>query len=164
MYKFKQMKEADLNILFNWINQEHVKRWWDSSDNWDSFCTRYKANIASNLVFPHIVYSDGEPIGYINYWFVEEDEDFNDLYPSDTVGTDQFIGDKKMIGKGHGSAIVKQFTNELLLKENINLVITDPDPKNIIAVKCYKNAGFTAVKEMSVSDGTILLMEKSIAK
>lgn len=112
------------------------------------------------MVFPHIVFQNGVPIGYINYWFVEEDEDFRSQFPASTVGTDQFIGVPSLIGKGIGSEFIRQFTDELLLKPNIGLVITDPDSRNLAAIRSYKKAGFTKSRLMNTLEGEIQLLEK----
>jgi RimJ/RimL family protein N-acetyltransferase len=116
--------------------------------------------IEDALVFPHIVFQNGVPIGYINYWFVEEDEDFRSQFPASTVGTDQFIGVPSLIGKGIGSEFIRQFTDELLLKPNIGLVITDPDSRNLAAIRSYKKAGFTKYRLMNTLEGEIQLLEK----
>lgn len=161
MFKFKPLASEHFEILFQWLQNPHVRKWWDSENDWDEFEKRHSDMIASPLVFPHIVFKDEIPIGYINYWFVEEDSDFKPHFPSNTVGTDQFIGVSELIGKGVGTEFIRQFTDELLLKPNIGLVITDPDPKNISAIRAYEKAGFKKVKFMKTSEGEIQLLEKN---
>jgi len=155
------MAPADLELLFKWLHEPHVKKWWDTNSEWKVFEDRYNENISNPLVFPHFVYFNEKPIGYFNYWFVEDDPDFINLYPKETVGTDQLIGEAEFVGKGHGSKLIKQMTNELLGRPEINLLITDPHPDNLAAIRCYENAGFVKVKLMKSSDGPIQLMEKS---
>lgn len=159
-YEFRPLAEAHFEILFHWLQAPHVLKWWDSESDWEPFTRRHIQMIENPLVFPHIVFKDGIPIGYINYWFVEEDPDFKPLFPSDTVGTDQFIGVSDLLGKGIGTEFIKQFTNELLSKPNIKLVITDPDSKNSAAIRAYEKAGFKKTRLMNTSEGEIQLLEK----
>lgn len=160
MYEFEPLTRKHFKVLFQWLQALHVQEWWDSETSWDAFEKRHDEMIAHPMVFPHIVYKDKTPIGYINYWFVEEDPDFKSSFPSNTVGTDQFIGVPELVGKGIGTEFIRQFTDALLLKQNIGLVITDPDPQNIIAIRAYEKAGFKKTKVLGTSDGYVQLLEK----
>lgn len=160
MYEFKALAKEHFHILFQWLQNPHVRAWWDSENNWEDFELRHLKMIEDPLIFPHIVYRNRIPVGYINYWFVEEDPEFKSIFPADTVGTDQFIGEPDLIGKGIGSEFIRQFTNDLLLKPGIGLVITDPDSQNLAAIRAYEKAGFKKTKLMVMSDETIQLLEK----
>lgn len=160
MYEFKPLAEEHFEMLFHWLQRPHIRAWWDSEDNWEAFRIRHSKMIENPLVFPYIVFRNRVPIGYINYWFVEEDEDFKSQFPSNTVGTDQFIGIPDLLGKGIGSDFIRQFTEELLSKPNIGLVITDPDSRNTAAIRAYEKAGFAKIKIMTTSEGEIQLLEK----
>ncbi|MGE3757397.1 MAG: GNAT family N-acetyltransferase, partial [Pseudobdellovibrionaceae bacterium] len=161
-YDFKPLTEVYFEILFKWLQTPHVLKWWDSDDGWEQFSHRHVQMIKDPLVFPHIVFKDDTPIGYINYWFVEEDPDFKPLFPANTVGTDQFIGVPSLLGKGIGSEFVRQFTDELLSKSDIGLVITDPDSRNSAAIRAYEKAGFKKTRLMNTSEGEIQLLEKCL--
>jgi aminoglycoside 6'-N-acetyltransferase len=154
------MTTKDLPMLFRWMSAPHVKSWWGTELNYEDFRINYTRNIQDPKVFPFIVKYNDLPIGYINYWFVEDDPNFLELYSHNTIGTDQLIGELEFVGKGHGSAFVKSFTNKLLLENKAPLIITDPDPANKAAIGAYLKAGFKIVKEMNTDEGVILLMEK----
>lgn len=160
IFEFKPLEREHFELLYQWLQKPHVLAWWDSENNWEDFEKRYQSMINNPLVFPHIVYKDKNPIGYINYWFVEEDPDFKPYFQKDTVGTDQFIGASELIGKGIGSDFIRQFTDELLLKPNIGLVITDPDPQNLNSIRAYEKAGFKKTKIMKTSEGDVQILEK----
>ena len=162
MFQFQPLHSSHFKILFDWLKEPHVKAWWGPGENWDDFDSRHQAMISSSLVFPHIVFLETNPIGYINYWFVEEDHDFKPHFPKNTVGTDQFIGNPHLIGNGMGTRFVRQFTNELLHKPDIGLIITDPDPMNLAAIRSYEKAGFTKTRLMETSEGNVQLLEKAI--
>jgi aminoglycoside 6'-N-acetyltransferase len=70
---------------------------------------------------------------------------------------DQFIGEADMIGRGRGSALIRNFVEHLTLSGTPR-VMTDPDPANGRAVRAYENAGFEKVGLVDTPDGRALLM------
>src|SRR6185312_4208478 len=70
-------------------------------------------------------------------WWGDPDEQYalvsGDL---DHPDMDQFIGAPDMIGCGHGSDFIRQFTDGLL-ESGIPRVVTDPDAENARAVSAY---------------------------
>jgi len=65
-YSFKPMQESDLPLLFQWANEPHVKKWWDSESVWEEFRARYLANINSIDSFLFVAHFSNRPIGHIN--------------------------------------------------------------------------------------------------
>ena len=70
---------------------------------------------------------------------------------------DQFIGEADMIGRGHGSALIRSFI-ERLMTSGTPRVVTDPDPANTRAVRAYEKAGFEKAGLVDTPDGRALLM------
>jgi aminoglycoside 6'-N-acetyltransferase len=62
-----------------------------------------------------------------------------------------------MIGRGHGSGFIRQFTDRLLAS-GIPRVVTDPDPLNVRAIRAYEKAGFVRDRMVETPDGPALLM------
>ncbi len=65
-----------------------------------------------------------------------------------------------MIGGGHGSGFIRQFTDDLLTA-GIPRIVTDPDPDNTRAVRAYENAGFQRERLIETPDGPALLMVRN---
>ena len=65
-----------------------------------------------------------------------------------------------MIGRGHGSALVRRFVDGLLQK-GVPRVMTDPDPDNARAVRAYAKAGFQHDRMVETPDGPALLMVRN---
>ena len=61
------------------------------------------------------------------------------------------------MGIGHGSAIVRQFV-EQLFEEGGPRVIIDPDPANGRAVRAYEKAGFRPIDRRQSEYGDVVLM------
>ena len=62
-----------------------------------------------------------------------------------------------MIGRGHGSSFIRQFSDGLLAS-GIPRIVTDPDPENTRAVRAYAKAGFERERVVDTPDGPALLM------
>ena len=65
-----------------------------------------------------------------------------------------------MIGCGHGSGFIRQFTGALL-DSGIPRVVTDPGPDNGRAVRAYAKAGFQSDRVVDTPDGPALLMVRN---
>lgn len=81
--------------------------------------------------------------------------------PDGTRGIDLFIGEPEMIGRGHGSGIIRAFADRLLTAGTPR-VVTDPDPKNLRAVRASENAGFRKDRLVDTPDGLSLLMARDV--
>ena len=69
----------------------------------------------------------------------------------------QMIGEPDMIERGHGSAFIRSFI-EGLLAAGVPRVVTDPNPTNGRAIRCYEKAGFARDRLVDTADGVALLM------
>jgi aminoglycoside 6'-N-acetyltransferase len=77
--------------------------------------------------------------------------------PDGTRGIDQMIGEPDMIERGHGSAFIRAFIEDVLAA-GAPRVVTDPDPTNARAIRCYEKAGFARDRLVDTPDGVALLM------
>jgi len=157
-YSFEPIGPADLPLLKQWLEEPHVAEWWPDPD-------RALATIARHMTDPtvdaFIVKADGRPIGYLQNYDLgaEPDHPFGD-HPPGSRGIDQFIGEPDMVGRGHGSAMIRAFV-EALLGRNIPRVVTDPDPANARAIRAYQKAGFTSQRLVDTPFGRTLLMVRN---
>ena len=70
---------------------------------------------------------------------------------------DQFIGETDMIGRGHGSALIRSFI-ERLVKSGTPRVVTDPDPANGARCALTKKRALRKLGLVDTPDGRALLM------
>src|ERR1700676_957130 len=73
-------------------------------------------------------------------------------------GIDQFLANAEQLGQGLGSAMVRAFVEQLFKNPRVTTVQTDPSPQNERAIRCYRRAGFAALRKVSTPDGPVLLM------
>ncbi len=159
VFAFKPLQDTDLNLLCNWLNEPHVKEWWDDKLTNEEIKSKYKKRIGDSIVVPFIVLLNDKPIGFIQYY--QADKVGDGWWPDaieGTIGIDQFIGEKDLINRGIGTKMIRAFIEYLYLKSNVNKIITDVDPKNVRAIRCYEKVGFKFVKEIMTPDGLAYLM------
>ncbi len=158
-FSFNPLQETDLNLLCNWFNKPHVKEWWDDKLTNEEIKSKYKKRIGDEGVVPFIVFLNDKPIGFIQYyqadkvgdgWWSDEEEG--------TIGIDQFIGEKNLINRGIGTKMIRAFIDHLSRNHHVKKIITDVDPKNFRAIRCYEKVGFEFVKEIMTPDGFAYLM------
>jgi len=157
-YQFRPMSAADLPMVRRWLETPHVAQWWHDPD--EQF-----ALVSEDLDHPamdqFVVTADDRPFAYLQCYDPTAWSD-NGLgtHPQGTRGIDQFIGEPDMIDRGHGSALIRSFVDDLL-KMGTPRVVTDPDPANLRAVRAYEKAGFQKVRLVDTPDGRALLMVRN---
>lgn len=155
LYDFRPVTEKDLPMIAGWLAEPHVAQWWDDPE---TEIAGIRESIDSISVEPLIVELDGKPIAYLQSYdpHLEDGHPYADQ-PFGTLGIDLSIGPPELVGLGHGSAIVRQFV-EQLFEEGAPRVIIDPDPANGRAIGAYEKAGFRAIDRRHSEYGDVVLM------
>jgi aminoglycoside 6'-N-acetyltransferase len=157
-YQFRSMSTEDLPMVRRWLEAPHVAQWWH--DPHAQF-----ALVSEDLDHPamdqFVVTTDDRPFAYLQCYDPTAWSD-NGLgtHPLGTRGIDQFIGEPDMVDRGHGSALIRSFVDDLL-KKGTPRVVTDPDPENIRAIRAYEKAGFQKARLVNTPDGRALLMVRN---
>jgi aminoglycoside 6'-N-acetyltransferase len=157
VYAFRAMTSDDLPMIRRWLKTPELVRWWGEPDE------QY-ALVSGDLDHPDmdqfIVATDDRAFGYIQCYALSSWNQGFGPQPLATRGIDQFIGEPEMIGRGHGSAFIRQFSDSLLTS-GIPRLVTDPDPENVYAVRAYAKAGFQGERVIETPDGLALLMVRN---
>jgi aminoglycoside 6'-N-acetyltransferase len=154
-YVFRSMTPSDLPTVRRWLQAPHVAEWWGNPD--EQF-----ALVSGDLDHPameqSIVAFDGRPFAYLQCYDPRAwpNHGFGAIADG-TRGIDQFIGECDMMAKGHGSALIKTFVDDLLTTGTPR-VLTDPDPANTRAIRAYAKAGFRKERPVTTPDGQAVLM------
>jgi aminoglycoside 6'-N-acetyltransferase len=156
-YDFRALTPKDLPLVARWLKERHVAEWW--GDPAESLAEIEEAldDIATEAL---VVELGGRPIAYLQSYdpHLEDDHPYRDQ-SFGTLGIDLSIGDPTLVGIGHGSAIVRQFVEELFA-EGTPRVIIDPDPANLRAIRAYEKAGFKAFDTRTSIYGPALMMAR----
>lgn len=151
------MTAADLPLIKRWLKMPHVIEWWgEPGEQFDL--------VSGDLTHPamdqYIVATNDKEFGYIQCYRMTEWNTGFGPQPDGTRGIDQMIGEPDMIERGHGSAFIRSFI-EGLLADGVPRVVTDPDPTNARAIRCYEKAGFARDRLVDTPDGVALLMVRN---
>jgi aminoglycoside 6'-N-acetyltransferase len=157
IYTFRPMTAADLPLVRRWLAEAHVRKWWGDPD-------QQLALVSGDLDEPamdqFIVLADNRPFGYLQCYSLTAWNTGFGPQPEGTRGIDQFIGESDMIGRGHGSAFIRQFA-DARLQQGLPRIVTDPDALNLRAVRAYEKAGFVRDRMVETPDGPALLMVRA---
>ncbi|MDR6715647.1 GNAT family N-acetyltransferase [Paenibacillus sp. 2003] len=96
-----------------------------------------------------IVEYGGHPIGYIQFYKLEEEErtEYGYGYTDEIIyGTDQFIGEVDYWNKGIGTQLVQSMLAYLIHEKQACKVVMDPQSWNLRAISCYEKCGFQRIK------------------
>lgn len=155
-YRFRPMTTDDLPMVRQWLRVPEVAEWWGDPDEQFGLVS---GDLSEPAMDQHIVSLDNAPFGYIQCYRLT---DWNICFgpqPEGTRGIDQMIGVAEMIGRGHGSAFIRQFVEELL-RGSTSRIVVDPAPENMRAIRAYEKAGFVRDRLVDTPDGIALLMAR----
>lgn len=156
-YDFRAVTKADLPMIARWLAEPQLAQWWGDPE---TEIASISEHIGSDSVEPLIVELDGRPIAYLQSYdpHLEDDHPYADQ-PFGTLGIDISIGVPEFLERGHGAAIVRQFTGALF-EEGALRVIVDPDPTNARAIRAYEKAGFHEIDRRQTIYGDAVLMAR----
>ena len=118
----------------------HVKEWWGDPDEQFGLVSE---DMNEPAMDQYIVDHDGAPLGYLQCYRLTDWNTGFGPQPDGTRGIDQMIGVPDMIGRGHGSAFIRVFIEDLLTTGTPRVVV-DPAPANARAIRAYEKAGFAS--------------------
>jgi aminoglycoside 6'-N-acetyltransferase len=157
-YQFRPMSVADLPMVRRWLEAPHVAQWWRDPDEQFALVSE---DLNHSAMDQFVVTADDRPFAYLQcYDPTAWSNNGLGTHPLGTRGIDQFIGEPDMIDRGHGSALIRSFVDDLL-KKGTPRVVTDPDPANLRAVRAYEKAGFQKIRLVDTPDGRALLMVRN---
>ena len=154
MYEFRPMTAADLPLIKRWLRMPHVMEWWGEPDEQLDLVS---GDLTHPAIDQYVVKTGQREFAYIQCYRMTEWNLGFGPQPDGARGIDQMIGEPDMIERGHGSAFIRSVL-EGLLAAGVPRVVTDPNPTNGRAIRCYEKAGFARDRLVDTPDGTALLM------
>ena len=102
-----------------------------------------------------LVEFNGIPIGYVQFYIVEEEERQAYGYDDSSgniYGMDQFIGESAYWDKGIGTQLVRSMVTYLTEEKGADRIVMDPQTWNERAIHCYEKCGFEKVKLLPANE------------
>ena len=166
---FRPLVRDDLPVMRSWLARPHIREWWGEPEQELGYIRDMIEGRDSTR--PFIFWVDGEPAGYIQYWFIGDHQNAKWIadhpwlaeLPSDAVGVDLSIGEPDKLSRGIGSATLRQFAQRLV-EQGYRTIIIDPDPENKRAVRAYEKAGFRPIPQLLGRTGDTLIMRYELTE
>jgi aminoglycoside 6'-N-acetyltransferase len=158
-YAFRPAALADLPMLRRWRETPDVLRWWGA---WENPEAEFAAHLADPAMALSIVEQAGRPFAFAQDYACHawDPHPFSYL-PRGARGIDLYIGEPDMLGRGHGSALLRRHCDRLFAGGTVPAIGTDPHPDNLRARRAYEKAGFTVVSgPVETRWGRAILMER----
>ncbi len=159
-YTFVAMRESDVPLARRWLLEPHVRRWWNDDPGEHDYpegtiAEWLKALRGEDPTDMFVIHLDGAPIGVIQSYRVNDYPDYvaelGDL-PAAAISVDVFIGERDLIGKGHGAALARAFLPLAFDRYHLDYCVIGPSKSNVAAIRSYEKAGFRHLKEYREED------------
>jgi aminoglycoside 6'-N-acetyltransferase len=153
------MNRNDFNLMVKWLNDQKVLEFFEEPpSNLDRVNQKYGPRVdGKHYVIPCIVEYKEQPIGYMQYYQIQETELKKYGYNGNEniYGIDQFIGETELWGKGIGTKMIQLMLN-YLSKKGASKVVLEVKNTNGRAITSYKKCGFKRNKDLN---NNLILME-----
>lgn len=154
-YVFRSVTRLDLPMLGDWLRTPAAVRWWGNPGE-------QLALLHEDLDEPRmtmiIVACDGVPFAYAQHYEVHAwPQPHLAHLPAGSRAIDAFIGVPAMLGRGHGSAVLRLQARHLR-GDGAPVVVIDPAADNHRARRAYAKAGFRGDAIVETAAGPAVMM------
>ncbi|MVO99533.1 GNAT family N-acetyltransferase [Paenibacillus lutrae] len=146
----RKLAPEDAHLLVKWLSDPRVLEYYEGRDRpHDPALVQENFYNDNEGVTPCIIEYQSVPIGYLQFYSIEEEE--RNVYgygenEANMMGMDQFIGEVEYWNKGIGSLLVGATVQYLIEHQEAEKIIMDPQTWNTRALKVYEKNGFTKKK------------------
>jgi RimJ/RimL family protein N-acetyltransferase len=147
---FRPLTASDLPLLYEWLQREHVRRWWTDHETYDEVVQHYLPEIEeSRPTARYLILLADEPGGFIQTYRVSDHPEYRGLVAVEdgVAGVDLLIGERDLTGLGLGSQALHRFVRDIVFSDpEIHACIADPDAENLASLRAFEKAGFRVVR------------------
>lgn len=148
---FRPMTKDDLPVMHEWLQREHVRRWWNKRETLEDVVQHYVPAIEGKKPTDlYFILVDERPVGFIQTYRVADYPEYRRLVDAkdDVAGVDLFLAEQELTGRGLGSAVLAKFVGEVVFSDPaISACIADPDAENQPSLRAFEKAGFHPVRQ-----------------
>jgi len=148
MLKIRALNDDDVQLMENWLNKEHIKKWYEVPDlcSIDDWLSEIKGRNNEFKYISHFIALWGQnPIGFCQYYKCEDIEDdwYGDTPLYGTYSIDYLIGEEAYLGKGLGKSIISLLVKVVFSFAKSERIIVQPDEDNKASCNSLLSNGFT---------------------
>jgi RimJ/RimL family protein N-acetyltransferase len=146
-FNFSLAHPTDQSMIEDWLARPHIREWLHG-EGLKTTLQSLAESFEGSSDFQHwIVYDSETPFGYLLTSEIDPQEEFFAAvhFSGDKAITlDVFIGEPDYLGKGFGTAMIKQLIQWQFA--DVSDVIIDPEVANERAVHVYQKLGFRIIE------------------
>jgi len=157
---FRQVSmEDDLSRLHAWLNAEHVQPFWDLAEPLPVFRESLAEKLTDTSQCCYVGHIDHVPMSYWECYWAETDEVGEHFDPKPTdQGLHLLIGPPEFVGNGLAVPLVRAMLRFQFSHPETDRVVAEPDVRNDIVRRVFKQCGFEPVREISMAEKDAMLM------
>jgi RimJ/RimL family protein N-acetyltransferase len=153
---FRRMNADDLRLLYEWLQREHVRKWWSKHESYEEVVEHYLPAVEEREPTDlYVILLDDHPAGFIQTYLVSDYGDYRKLVDVEerVAGVDLFLAEAERIGRGLGSRVLADFLRDVVFAvPTTRACVADPDAENAASVRAFEKAGFRRVREFADPD------------
>jgi aminoglycoside 6'-N-acetyltransferase len=154
-YTFTPVTQSDLPLLEAWLHTPELVAWWGDPLEQAQLL---RTDINEPRMRMELVLFKGRAFAYAQSYEVHAwPQPHLEHLQAGSRAIDTFIGDARMIGRGHGSAYLRILALQMLA-EGAPMVAIDPTAANLRAIRAYARAGFRIDSQFVSDEGAGVLM------
>lgn len=147
------MTNNDFDLMVKWLNDPQVLEFYEEPPtNLERVINKFGPRIeGKHYVTPCIVEYKNEPIGYIQYYKIQEInlKKYGYAEGQNIYGIDQFIGEPRLWGKGIGTLMIQMMLDYLSNNKGALKIALEVKKNNDRAIASYKKCNFNQIKELN---------------
>lgn len=138
----RELIDKDIPLFKEWLNEPHVAEWYHDPLDWIDEVE--KRNSEYKWIHHYIVESNGEPIGFCQYYeYCNSGEVWHgSTQIGGTYSIDYMIGNTSYLKIGLGKEIIKHLIERIKSEKNAKRVIVQPESENKPSCNTLLSCGF----------------------
>lgn len=152
MIEFRPLREEDLALLHEWLQREHVRRWWRDSRTSDETVAHYAPSLRGEDPTDHyVIVLGGRDVGMIETYLVAEHPEWDAIVQEGegVAGVDLLLGEEDVVGRGVGPEVLRRFAREVVfVRGGVHAVVAAVDEENRRSWRAFEKAGFAYVRDV----------------
>jgi aminoglycoside 6'-N-acetyltransferase len=160
------MREPDVPLLHRWLQEPHVRAFYDDGlrtlDAVAAYYADYFAGREATQI--SIASQDGVPFAYLQTYRIADHPEYAAIVQvGDTdAGIDMLIGEPAYAGRGLGGPLLREFVDAVVWRATgARVAWIAPSVTNRRGIRAYEKAGFVHVKTVLVKDEPEYFMRTS---
>jgi hypothetical protein len=144
---------TDLDTIHEWVNQEYARAFWQMQGSKKALCATYEGVLKNPHAHSFLVLLDSKPVAQVDLYQVLADElaEHLDTSMENDCGLHLLMLPPRQSQKYLAEEVLKAFTKFYFSFSGAGFLYAEPDIQNVTANTLAIKAGFSFLKEISLS-------------